>query len=280
MIRFKVVKGSRILFVLSVVVLLAVLLVVIFGSSGKVKGTSSEQNATASAVAVYASADALHVRIIPDALPASAENTAPTVLIYHTHTHEAYEQVKDDPYIAIETWRTSDPEHSVVRVGAALAQELRNYGLNVIHDTTDHELNDINNAYVRSLETLESYDQSFDLCIDLHRDAYSEGLLKNLESENGATYAQVMMLVGQGNNYPDQDKTFYKSNLALAREITLEMNRSIPNICRNVTVKDGRYNQHIGKNALLIEVGHNMNTLSEALSSIPYLAETVKNVLM
>jgi len=278
MVRFKVIKGSHLVLAISIIVLLAVVLMLVFGRGSQPKSVNT-QNSTASAVAVYANADAnaLHISVIPDAETVMAEVDAPSVLIYHTHTHEAYQQDENDPYEAIETWRTVDYNHSVVRVGAALTDELRSRGFNVTHDTTDHELNDINNSYVRSLKTLEGYEESFDLCIDLHRDAYSPGLLTKLESD-GQAYAQVMMLVGQGNNYPETERADYKSNLAFAREVTLKMNRIIPNICRNVNVKDGRYNQHIGKNALLIEVGHNMNTLNEALASIPCLADAISEV--
>ena len=279
MVRFKVIKGSHILLAVSIVILAAVLLLMVLSSGGNSKHQAPSNLTTASAVAVYANADAytLQVNVIPDSEPLPEKTDAPSILIYHTHTHEAYEQDASNPYEAIETWRTSDENHSVVRVGAVLAEELRKNGCNVIHDTTDHELEDINNSYVRSLETLESYNQTFDLCIDLHRDAYSEGLNLRHETDSGAKYAQVMMLVGQGNNYPEAQRPSYKSNLAFAQQITMHMNQSVPGICRNVTVKDGRYNQHIGEISVLIEVGHNLNTLEEALASIPCLAETIVN---
>ena len=62
------------------------------------------------------------------ASPAPVESV-PRVLIYHTHTHEAYEQTEADPYEALEAWRTADEEHSVVRVGEELAKLLRAAGL-------------------------------------------------------------------------------------------------------------------------------------------------------
>lgn len=279
MVRFKVIKGSHIVLALSIAILLTVVLFVLLGSNES-EDTVSTQNSSASAMAVVANADAeaLKINIVPDPEPTAAQVSG-SILIYHTHTHEAYEQVESSPYVAVETWRTVDQTQSVVRVGEVLAQELRAKGFEVIHDTTDHELEDINNSYVRSLETLEGYDCEFDLCIDLHRDAYSQGLLTALETDDGARYAQVMLMIGQGNNYPDSEKPDYKANLSLAQDITRQMNASIPNICRNVTVKDGRYNQHIGKNAVLIEVGHNLNTLEEALNSIPCLAEAISDVL-
>lgn len=275
MIRFKIVKGSHVLFALSVIVLLAVLLAVLLCMNSSEAVPTQNTNASAVAVVANADAQALKIHIVPDAEATPEAADAPWVLIYHTHTHEAYEQVESSPYVAVETWRTTDQTHSVVRVGEALAQSLREMGLNVIHDTTDHELNDINNSYVRSLETLEGYAQQFDLCIDLHRDAYSQGLRTRLDTQSGEAYAQVMLMIGQGNNYPENERPDYKSNLAFAQQIARSMNAEIPNICRNVTVKDGRYNQHIGGHAVLIEVGHNLNTLQEALAAVPCLANAI-----
>lgn len=205
----------------------------------------------------------------------ATEGTPPRVLIYHTHTHEAYEQVADDPYEETEKWRTEDEEHSVVRVGRELAECLRARGIEVVHDTTDHEPPKLGTAYVRSLETLESYDtEEFDCYIDLHRDAYIEGMrgVQTL-SVNGAQTAQLMILIGNGDGF--EVKPDYAGNLEFARNLTDRINALAPGLCKDVMVKTGRYNQHIGKNAILVEVGNNMNTLSEALSAMPTLADAL-----
>ena len=44
---------------------------------------------------------------------------------------------------------------------------------------------------------------------------------------------------------------------------------------RDIRVKTGRYNQHISNQCLLIEVGHNSNTLDEALAAVEYFAAAV-----
>lgn len=53
-------------------------------------------------------------------LGAETETPRKRVLIYHTHTYEAYEQTQDDPYEETEKWRTADSAHNVVRVGEEL----------------------------------------------------------------------------------------------------------------------------------------------------------------
>ena len=92
----------------------------------------------------------IEIRIMP-LMTHTAEK--PSILIYHTHTHEAYEQVSDDPYEALEAWRTTDADHSVVRVGDELARLLEDFGFEVTHDATDHEGSDLSTAYTRSLLT-------------------------------------------------------------------------------------------------------------------------------
>ena len=64
----------------------------------------------------------------------------PKILIYHTHTTEAYTATKESSYVQTSSYRTADPSKSVLAVGEALAERLRTqYGFSVIHDTTDHE---------------------------------------------------------------------------------------------------------------------------------------------
>ena len=74
-------------------------------------------------------------------------------------------------------------------------------------------------------------------------------------------------------------KPDFEANLSFARRLTDCINKKAPGLCRDVMVKNGRYNQHIGTPAILIEVGHNENTLRQALSVMPVLADAIKAVL-
>ena len=44
-------------------------------------------------------------------------------------------------------------------------------------------------------------------------------------------------------------------------------------------MKSKRYNQHVGR-CILLEVGHNLNTLDEALATIPYFADALAGLLL
>jgi hypothetical protein len=197
MIRFKVIKGGTILLTAAIVILAAALIVVAISAFKK-------DDAAPTAAPVFANSAALiptpyggeneHTDsiasvpgdIVSRVLPVS---NSKSILIYHTHTHEAYEQDVADPYEALEAWRTTDAGHSVVRVGEALASRLRRFGFDVVHDTTDHEGNQLSTAYTRSLATLTEYRERFDLYIDLHRDAYVEGDPVVVKTDSGEEMA-------------------------------------------------------------------------------------------
>lgn len=157
MVRFKVVKGSQLLMAAAVVVLALVVggivLATVLSDSDPAVGAQASlvrQEEEAKTETVFASSlsvlpldpsDApLRIEVVPECTPAAGTRS---ILIYHTHTHEAYEQAADDQYVAIEAWRTMDEDHSVVRVGEELARLLRERGFEVVHDTTDHEQNDL-----------------------------------------------------------------------------------------------------------------------------------------
>ena len=292
MVRFKVVKGSHLLLAIAALILAAVLVFILVqelsddpgasigaGAANAATMLGAEEEAKAQSVFASAASDGLVIEVIADTPEPTNDVPAKSVLIYHTHTHEAYAQDPSDPYDAVETWRTTDAQHSVVRVGQALAEALVARGYRVVHDTTDNEQDDLNSSYVRALEMLESYTEEFDLVIDLHRDAYSEGLPIGIVAPDGKSCAQLMLVVGRGDNYPQEQRANYAENLAFAQRITGEINADFPGLCRNVTVKQGRHNQHIGAHAILVEVGHNQNTLAQALNTVPYLADAIDAAL-
>ena len=116
------------------------------------------------------------------------------------------------------------------------------------------------------------------LVIDLHRDAYLDGMETAVVDSNGARLAPLMMLIGNGVGFTD--KPYYEENLAFAQALTERINALQPNLCKKVLVKDGRYNQSIGVFSILIEVGHNRNTLREALASLPDLADGLQSLMI
>ena len=201
--------------------------------------------------------------------------SGPKVLIYHTHTNEAYTDTKDAD------WRADDTEKNIIAVGKALAEALTEYGIEVIHDETNHEKPDLAAAYTRSLVTMEQYKEkypSIELFIDVHRDvsASPAGEEDEIAVIDGKQVARLMLVVGTGEKA--DEKPDYKGNFALAKSVSGQLSAVHPDLVHPIRVKAGRYNQHVGR-SLFVEVGHNRNTLKEALNATEYLAEAIANVV-
>jgi len=133
----------------------------------------------------------------------NVETPAPKrVLIYHTNTYEAFAQAEGSRYQETETWRTADSAHNMIRVGEELSSLLRALGVEVVHDTTAFEPPELSTAYTRSLAMLEkriAAGESYDLYIDLHRDAYAASYGgSNTVTIGGVDTAKLMMLIGKG----------------------------------------------------------------------------------
>lgn len=215
-----------------------------------------------------------------------APQSGQRILIYHTHTWEAYQQVEEAPYVQTEKWRTKDNDANVVAVGRALAASLTAMGYTVIHDETAFEPPDLGTAYHRSLAMLEEriqHGETYDLYIDLHRDAFAESA-KVVQTVNigGEDVARFMVLIGKGTGQTGTGydvKPDWEANLAIAERITASLNRQKTNLCRDVKIKTGRFNQHIAPQCVLIECGNNRNTLQEVLNGIPYLAQAIDDAL-
>lgn len=208
------------------------------------------------------------------------------VLIYHTHTYEAFAQTQDDPYPETEKWRSADSAHNMVRVGQELAALLRSLGMDVVHDTTAFEPPNLNSAYARSLEMLlsrQANGEQYDLYIDLHRDAYVESQKgANTVSVGGVDTARLMLLIGKGEGAIGQgydEKPDWESNLAIAQTVTDLLNQQAQGLCREVCIKSGRFNQHVAKACILVEAGNNRNTLQQVLAAMPYLADAIHQAL-
>jgi stage II sporulation protein P len=204
----------------------------------------------------------------------------PQILIYHTHTEEAYRQVPGGEYADTGDCHTKDLSQTVVAVGEELKAELEKYGLSVLHDTTDHQSSD---SYSKSLATMEKYAEQYptlSIFIDVHRDSGKNQ--KDYVTIKGENCARTMFVVGTGKSYTGTGydaKPNYESNYKLALAITNELERIKDGFTRPIRVKTGRYNQHVSDMCLLIEVGHNANTLEQAKNSAKYVALALSRVV-
>lgn len=95
------------------------------------------------------------------------------ILIFHTHSCESYTPSERYQYTQTGNYRTTDLNYTVTRVGTELENYLKQYNINVQHNTSYHDYPSYTGSYTRSLNTVENMLQTTasDIIIDLHRDA-------------------------------------------------------------------------------------------------------------
>lgn len=202
----------------------------------------------------------------------------PQILIFHTHSSEAYTQDEFDRYEESDESRTEDKKYNIIRVGDELTEKLEACGLTVIHDREIYDYPSYTGSYTRSGAAVEEYLSqypSIQIVIDLHRDAIGSGdvVYKTKAELSGKSCAQVMLLIGTGENglyHP-----YWRENLKLALYMQNAMDSLYPSLARPIALKPERYNQHLTKGSMIIEVGSSGNTLSEALLAIDLFGESV-----
>lgn len=211
-------------------------------------------------------------------------NSEPQVLIMHTHTTEAYEVKEKDYYDDSYYCRTLDPTQSVVAVGQKIAEKIAEKGICVVHDGTIHDDPSYSNSYSRSAVTvqkiLDKY-PSIKVVLDIHRDgiADSDGTrIAPVATINGKKAAQIMIISGCDDGTMDMPN--YLQNYRLACGLQSSMESRYQGLTRSVLFDYRFYNQNLTTGSLLIEVGANGNTLSEALYSGELVGDSVGEALL
>lgn len=198
------------------------------------------------------------------------DKSQPTVLIYHSHTTEAYSLLDTGYYISSDA-RSNNSARNMVRVGDDLAAYLEKQGFNVIHDRTIHD-KDYTKSYDNSRATIEKYLEkypSIEVTIDVHRDdiTYSNKTkVKPTAKINGKKAARMMIISGceynRVKNFPD-----WEENLKFDLQVQNKVNELYPGLMRPILFSERKYNMYETHYSFLLEVGTDANTLDEACYS-------------
>ena len=206
----------------------------------------------------------------------------PQVLIFHTHSSEAYTPEDDDRYEPSDPYRTEDKTHSVIRVGDTLAAALEAHGLTVLHDREIYDYPSYTGSYGRSGAAVEQYLSQYPtirVVIDLHRDALGSGdvVYKTRSAVRGQESAQVMLLAGTGEN--GLPHPAWRENLKLAMYLQDAADAAYPTLMRPIALVSERYNQQLSPGMLIAEVGSTGNTLREALTAAALFGDAAGTAL-
>ncbi|WP_259544856.1 stage II sporulation protein P [Heyndrickxia oleronia] len=207
--------------------------------------------------------------------PSSSDLEKKTVYIYFTHTRESFLPYLDgitDPNAA---------QHSkinVTNVGMKLKEQLEDRGIGTIVDKTDVQTLLIQKgwkypqSYQESREVIQTAmnkNRDLNYLIDIHRD--SRRKKDTTITINGQSYAKIAFVIG-GNN-PN-----YEKNAKLAKQLDKLLQEKYKGLSRGVLKKEGsltngKFNQDLSSNAILIEVGGVDNTFEEMYRTTAALAD-------
>ena len=202
----------------------------------------------------------------------------PQILVYHTHAvSEGFADGK------------TGKNHKIAEVGEELCKVLRKKGYSVLHDTSDYDMVngrlDRSKAYAKALTNLKRIleaNPSIQVIIDLHRDGIGSND-KALTNINGRKTARIMFFNGLSRNskkeikYLKNDNLF--GNLSFSLKLKLKAMELYPGFAKPVYLTGYRYNLHLKKRSMLVELGNQNNTFEEALNATKPLADIIDGVL-
>lgn len=189
-----------------------------------------------------------------------------TVLIYHTHGTEAYENGDD---VCAETgFRSKDTDKNVVAVGGVISRTLEKCGVTVIHLEEMFDSESWSKAYDKSsaaVQKILSERNDIGYIFDVHRDAVGtqeDGYIKALDKTCLGDTAQMMFVCGtdEGGSAHKQ----WRQNLAFALRLQAGLWDESNTLMRPINLRRASFYQDMSQGALLLEVGTAGNSLAEA----------------
>ena len=193
----------------------------------------------------------------------------PQIYIYNTHQTEEYIGNEIMPQPTVET------------AAYYLKDQLEKKGIKTIveEERIKDILNNNNWNYTESykasrinLEKIKQQYPSIKIFIDLHRDAVPKNLSTITIEEK--SYAKILFVIGKEHNN-------YQNNLEFTKKLNNIIENNYPTLTKGILQKEGWgvngiYNQDVGTNVILMEVGGNENTIEEVTNTLDLIAPLIK----
>ena len=208
------------------------------------------------------------------------ESKGPKVLIFHTHSQEAFADSKK-----------GDANDSIVGIGKYLAEKLNEKGIESMHHAGVYDLVngklDRSNAYQLAeagVKEILNQNPSIEVVIDLHRDGVPED--KHLVTEvDGKQVAKIMYFNGLSRTKSNGDikylpNPYIDENLSFSFQMQLATEQKYPGFARKIYLKGYRYSLHMMPKSLLIEAGAQTNTVQEMKNAMDLLANVLYEVVL
>jgi stage II sporulation protein P len=212
----------------------------------------------------------------PEPAKSTSENSAlfkgNKVVFYCTHSAETYIPNSGKA-------RLDGKRGLINQVAAAMSGEIEKKGVQAQFINTIHDSPDYNSSYTRSRKTVSNLvdaDNNILAIFDVHRDSIPGTETAPTVRINGKKSARILIIVGtdQRKSHPN-----WKKNFSFAQELYARSEKLYPGLIKGVVTKAGTYNQEFHTHALLLEMGSDKNTLSEASYAGQLFAKVLVEVL-
>lgn len=208
------------------------------------------------------------------------EKEGPKVLIFHTHSQEAFAD------------SDGNPSTSIVGVGRYLTELLNDkYGISTLHHEGVYDLIggklDRSEAYELAkpkIEQILKENPTVEVVIDLHRDGV--GSSTHLVTDiGGKSTAQIMFFNGMcrtrtNGNLTGMTNPYIQDNLAFSMQMKIAAEEKYPGFTRRNYLKGYKYNMDLMPKMLIVEAGAQTNTFQEMKNAMEPLADLLNDVLM
>ena len=195
----------------------------------------------------------------------------PIVYIYNTHQTEGYKNTFLEAF---------NINNTVLFSSYILKEYLQDLGISSIVE--ENSVVDILNtngwkygsSYKASRILMEEAKKNYNTLnyfIDLHRDAASYE--RTMTEINGEKYARILFVIGLENES-------FEKNKKMAEYLDAKLKEFDPSLSRGIVEKQGKgvngvYNQDFSKNAILIEMGGQYNTIEEVNNTMKILSKAL-----
>lgn len=212
----------------------------------------------------------------PDMTLQQKDASKPQILIYHTHSQEAFQDSVP-----------GEDDTTIIGAGEKLAQRLEEYGFHVLHHTGKYDVESRDYAYSNAAPAIEQIlaeNPEIEVIIDLHRDQMPEDTRLVTEIDGRPT-ARFMFFNGLSRTNKTGEIDYLKNpnldaNLAFSFQMQMAAREYYPGLTRKIYLKGYRYNMHYREKSLLIELGAQNNTVEEIMNACDPLAHILALVLL
>lgn len=193
----------------------------------------------------------------------------PFIYIYSTHQTEGYmpgnlKEFNISPDVMMASYLLKD---RLEKLGVEVLIEERKMSDYLTQNKLSYDYSYRASRYYLE-DTLKKYEK-IDLIIDLHRDA----LAKNLSTTTieGKSYAKILFVLGG-------KAATYPTNLENVTKLNEMIQSKYPTLTRGLLARDySIYNQDLGTNMILLELGGNENTVDEVMNTVEVLAPFISS---